>query len=191
MEFLRTFIAVPFKPGNDFLKARAELMELLGGERISWVDPERYHITIRFLGDSSPAKVNTIRSAMKERIQVPIKRSTGLGKAASFGPMKKPRVIWLGFTDSSIFDSLRKEVDSALELCGIPRGDQAFRAHLTLGRIRGLKDRKGYYRIMDSLKDRFSGEVPVDRLVFYKSELRSSWPLYTPLEELFFPDQSF
>lgn len=189
MKYLRTFIAVPIQVGNDFLEARAELMELLSGERISWVEPERYHVTIRFLGDTSQVAINTIRSGMRERLELPPGARPGLGSAGSFGPMKKPGVIWIGFIDSTFFHLLKKEVDKVLNICGIPATGQTFRAHLTLGRIRRLKDRNGYYQIMDSMKDRFSGEVPADRLVFYKSELTSLGPLYTPLEELLLPDQ--
>ena len=189
MKYLRTFIAVPINLENHFLAARAELMERLSNERISWVDPERYHITIRFLGDTPPDLLESIRISMRTSIRVPHKDMLEMGAVGSFGPMKKPRVVWLGFKDSTKFDLLREEVDKALAACGIPGTDQAFRAHLTLGRIRGLKDVKGYYRVIDSMKDRFRGEILVDRLVFYKSELSSQGPLYTPLEELLFTDQ--
>ncbi len=164
-------------------------MERLSHERISWVDPERYHITIRFLGDTPPDLLESISISMRKSINLPQKAMLQLGDAGSFGPMKKPRVVWLGFKDSSVFEMLRVEVDKALDACGIPGTEQAFRAHLTLGRIRALKDVKEYYRLMDTMKGRFSGETRIDRLVFYKSELRSQGPLYTPLEELFFRDQ--
>lgn len=189
MKNLRTFIAVPIKPGNHFLTARTELMERLSHERISWVDPGRYHVTIRFLGDTSPSLIEKVRPALRKGLELPLKARLSLGNVGSFGPMKKPRVIWLGFTDSTLFDLLREEVDKTLDLCGIPKSDQAFRAHLTLGRIRGLKNRKKYYEILDEMKSLFSGDILADRLVYYKSELKSQGPLYTPLEELSFPDQ--
>lgn len=189
MKYLRTFIAVPVKLGNHFTAARAELMEGLSQERISWVNPERYHITIRFLGDTPPDLLESIRVSMRTNIELPQKTLLQVGNAGSFGPMKKPRVIWLGFKDSTVFDMLREDVDQALAACGIPGTDQAFRAHLTLGRIRGLKDRNEYYRLMDSMKSRFSGEILINQLVLYKSELESQGPVYTPLEELLFKDQ--
>ena len=66
MKYLRTFIALPLKVNNHFLKSREEMMQKLVDERISWVDPERYHVTIRFLGDTPPEELEMLRQSMKE-----------------------------------------------------------------------------------------------------------------------------
>lgn len=191
MKYLRTFIALPLKVNNHFLKAREEMIQKLANERISWVDPGRYHVTIRFLGDTAPEELEKLRYSMRDRISVPGKTRLRLNHVGSFGPRKKPRVIWLGFEDPLFFESLRDEVDTALESYGLMPDRQVFRAHLTLGRIRALKDLKGYYEVIESMRDRFSGEILSDRLVYYKSELGSGGPVYTPLEQVFFPDQAF
>lgn len=104
--------------------------------------------------------------------------------------MKRPRVAWVGFEDSSFFEGLKEDLDAVLASCGIFPSDQTFRPHLTLGRVRGLKDLKGYYRTIDSMKGSFSGKVLADRLVYYRSELGSEGPLYTPLEEVLFSGQA-
>lgn len=189
MEIYRTFIAVPVHVGDEFLRARETLMERLAVERISWVEPDRYHVTIRFLGDTSPELIEAIGNVMQKKIEIPVAGVLDLYQTGSFGPRKKPRVVWLGFEDALLFEILKKEVDAALESCGIPPVDQAFRAHLTLGRIRSLKDLAGYYEVIDSMKDHFSMKVVADRLVFYRSELRPNGPVYTPIEEILFTDQ--
>lgn len=186
MEKIRTFIGVPLRVGEEFLKARIALISRLSGERISWVDPERYHVTLRFLGDTPPELVRTIGNALLEKVEPPLREELDLHQAGSFGPRKKPRVVWVGFKNPSLFDNLKSEVDRALESCGIPSADQPFRAHLTLGRIRSLQDRGGYYDTMDSLKNDFTGKVVADRLVFYRSVLGPAGPVYTPLEEMRF-----
>ncbi len=114
-----------------------------------------------------------------------------MGHSGSFGPRKKPRVVWVGFEDSSPFEMLREEVEAALAICGIRAADQPFRPHLTLGRVRGLRDLQRYYGVIDSMKDQFSGKIMADRLVFYRSEPGTGGPVYSPLEELLFSDQVF
>ena len=191
MKTLRTFIALPVKVGKQFLLAREEMMEELSMERISWVDPPNYHVTIRFLGSTSPELVKKIKLSMREGLEVAGKTIVNLGATGSFGSEKSPRVIWVGFEDSSLFKELYGQVEAKLKACGIKPADLPFRPHLTLGRIRGLKDISQYKQVSESLKDRFSGKVGIDRLVFYRSELGSGGPVYTPLEEVLFSDQAF
>ncbi|MCP4313697.1 MAG: RNA 2',3'-cyclic phosphodiesterase [Bacteroidetes bacterium] len=190
MEICRTFIGVPLRVGDEFLRAREALMERLAGERISWVDPERYHVTIRFIGDTLPESFEAIRSALRKRVGIPCISMLNLHRAGSFGPRKKPRVVWVGFEKALLFEILKNEVDDALDSCGIPPVDQPFRAHLTLGRVRSLKDLSAYYSAIDSMKSLFSGKVSADRLVFYRSDLGPGGPVYTPLEEIIFSNQA-
>ena len=72
-------------------------------------------------------------------------------------------------------------VDGALQECGIPLSEYPFRAHLTLGRVRSLKDLIGFYDVLAEKKDKFNELVLIDRLVFYRSELGNGGPVYTPL----------
>jgi len=174
--------------GEGVLEARQELMATLSDERISWVIPERYHITLRFIGDTRVKDIPGIGHSLMEQVNVPRKTTISLSTAESFGPRKKPRVIWVGFEQNTLFESLRENVDRGLEVVGIPREGKSFRAHLTLGRIRGLKDLASYYDVMDRMRDRFREQVVFERLVFYRSELGSGGPVYTPLYQLDFAD---
>ena len=186
MKYFRTFIGLPVKVGERVLEARRELMESLSGERISWVDPERYHITLRFLGDTKITAIDEIGKALYEKVNIPEKLHVPFAQTGSFGPRKRPRVIWIGFGNTAMFASLKFDVDSALKECGIAPVDQPFRAHLTLGRVRSLKDLKGYYDAIEAMKDRFNELVLFDKLVFYRSELGSGGPVYIPLYQMEF-----
>lgn len=168
------------------LEARHQLMTSLEGERISWVDPKRFHITLRFLGDTRLPDVDRIGQALAKgrflthATSVPV---TGLG---SFGPRKKPRVIWIGFGREEWFSRLKEGVDSILEECGFPKQEQAFTAHLTLGRIRSLGDLSRYYEIMEGMKANSYEVVWFDRLIYYRSILGTRGPEYIKLAETLF-----
>ncbi|MFO7671136.1 MAG: RNA 2',3'-cyclic phosphodiesterase [Bacteroidales bacterium] len=191
MKYLRTFIALPVKVENQFLLARKEMMESLAKERIVWVDPQRYHVTIRFLGDTTPEAVEAIRFSMRDRIIVTGTTILQLGHTGNFGSRNRPVVIWVGFKDSPFLEMLREKVEAALDICGMMPSEQPFRPHLTIGRIRRLNDLQGFYRLMNSMKEHFYGDTLADRLVFYKSEPGSGGPVYTPLEEYLFAGQTF
>ena len=188
MENYRTFIGIPVRVGDEFLRAREELMNRLGGERISWVAPHRYHVTLRFIGDTELPAVSAIKEALREQVEVPPRSHVKLGHPGIFGPRKKPRVIWIGFGDTRIFDTLKIAVDKVTENCGIQPVEQSFRAHLTLGRIRSLKDNHNLTMKIEAMKEAFSYEVLLESLVFYRSETGDGGPVYTPLEKLDFRD---
>jgi 2'-5' RNA ligase len=94
----------------------------------------------------------------------------------------------VGIKKTGLFETLKTGVDLALSECGISPVEQPFRAHLTLGRVRSLKDIQRFYTTIESMRESFSHRVLLDRLVFYRSELGSGGPVYTPLEELVFRD---
>lgn len=187
-QYYRTFIGLPVKVCEGFLEARQDLMETLAGERISWVDPERFHITLRFLGDTQISLVDDVGQALREGVEVPKKTQLKVTEPGSFGPRKRPRVIWVGFEHSKLFESLKSDVDQSLENCGIPLDDQPFRAHLTLGRVRIIKDLDGFYKAVEAMTGRFFYQVLFDKLVFYRSELGEGSPVYTPLYQMEFRD---
>jgi 2'-5' RNA ligase len=183
-QYYRTFIALPVRVGEELLELRQEMMTALEDERISWVDPKRFHVTLRFLGDTLLSDVDRISKAFKEggfrpdAISVPV---IGVG---SFGPQKKPRVIWIGFGQEEWFGRLKDGVDGLLEDLGFPKQDQLFTAHLTLGRVRALRDLPRYHKIMEGMKGKVFDEVNFDRIIYYRSILGSGGPEYVKLEEL-------
>lgn len=186
--YYRTFIGLPLQVGQPFLDAREDLLAFLGAERISWTKPAQYHVTLRFIGDTKGDAIKPIALALREGITLPKQtrlRTTGLG---SFGPRHRPRVLWVGFENSSFFDGLKQDVDSALESCGISGEAQAFRPHLTIGRVRSLRNPDSYYSTVESLHQHFKSSVLFERLVFYRSILGPKGPEYQSLEDFIFPE---
>ena len=185
-QYYRTFIGLPLRLEQSSLEARQDLLSALAGERISWVNPENYHVTLRFIGETKLTDVKEIGSALYAGVQVPGRSLLELSELGSFGPRKRPRVIWLGFVQTDFFDSLKRDVDRVLEGCGIPVKEQTFTAHLTLGRVRSLQNLPRFYNTVDEMRQRFQSSVLFDRLVFYRSIPGPRGPEYQVLEELAF-----
>ncbi len=75
-------------------------------------------------------------------------------------------MVWVGFENTEMFEDLKVGVDGALQECGIPLSEYPFRAHLTLGRVRSLKDLIGFYDVLAEKKDKFN------ELVTYPDNVR-------------------
>lgn len=182
-QYYRTFVGVPVKPGPGLLVLCNELMASLSGERISWVAPELYHVTLRFIGDTSISAVEDIRMALKNKLLLPKAVELDLKGIGSFGSRKRPRIIWLGFKEVELFTNLKRQVDQALESCGIKQDEHPYNPHLTLGRVRSLKDQDAYYKCLNRLKGTDLEPVLVDRMMYYRSILGPKGPSYHTLEE--------
>lgn len=186
MQYYRTFLALPLEVGADLLEIRKELRSALEDERISWVDPTRFHVTLRFLGDTRIEDVERISRALKEGGFRPDAKKVSMCSLGSFGPRKKPRVIWVGFDREEWFEEVKEGVDDLLEALGFPRQEPPFTPHLTLGRVRSLRDRVRYREVLQEMKPRICETVCFDRLVYYRSILGSNGPEYLPLGNISF-----
>ena len=185
-QYYRTFIGLPLQVKPIFLQARHKLIASMKEERISWTNPDQYHVTLRFIGDTDMTKVKKIGDLLHSGINIPEQISLDIAGLASFGPKKRPRVIWVGFEETDFFENLKSEVDHVLEKCGIPATEQPFRAHLTLGRVRSLKNLQDYYHIVEAMNQQFSGSVIFEKLVFFRSIMGPRGPEYHVLDEIAF-----
>jgi 2'-5' RNA ligase len=186
MQYYRTFIALPLKAGQDLLALRSEIMSTLADERISWVDPGNFHITLRFLGDTGPDDVKKISEVIKSKTLRRNARNIPVTGVESFGPARMPRVIWAAFSQDTWFREIKTDLDNCLESLGLPPQSQKFTAHLTLGRIRSLKNVSLYHAYMQEIKARACDAVAIDRIVYYRSILGPKAPEYVKLSECIF-----
>ena len=181
-EYYRTFIGLPVTVDLDFIKARDSVMARLIGERISWVKPRNYHITLRFLGDTALPVVQEILGALED-MSFPDALPAEVFGPKLFGPNKKPRVIWTGFRQDEGFRRLRKEVDRVLEELGHFHSSEQFTPHLTLGRIRSLKDPEMLRSVISDPENVFEGRAETGSVVFYRSILGTAGPEYRRMGE--------
>jgi 2'-5' RNA ligase len=102
--------------------------------RARWMRPENLHVTLKFIGQADPGKLDAIRTTLAEvrsGSEVDL-RFRGLG---SFPNDKRPRVLWVGTEASDNLGPLAAEIDACMERLGIPRETRDFAPHITLARF--------------------------------------------------------
>jgi 2'-5' RNA ligase len=106
----------------------------LSGAR--WIDPEYYHLTLRFAGDVDGVTAQDFMHALG-RIEVPPfdLRLSGLD---SFGG-KKPRTLFAGLAASEHLQVLQHATERAAREAGLPPEGRNFKPHVTLARLRGTR----------------------------------------------------
>ena len=99
-----------------------------------WIDPENYHLTLRFIGDVDGATAHDFTNALGEVAVAPFElRLNGLG---SFGG-NKPRAIFADVAPSAGLKGLRRANERAAREVGLPPESRNFKPHVTLARLRG------------------------------------------------------
>jgi 2'-5' RNA ligase len=106
----------------------------LAGAR--WIDPENYHITLRFAGDIDTVQANAFASALDDiqfdSFDICI---DGLG---SFGG-NKPRALFASVKLNAPLERLQKAHERAARLAGLPPEPRNFTPHITLARLRDTR----------------------------------------------------
>jgi 2'-5' RNA ligase len=98
-----------------------------------WIDIENYHITLRFIGDTGPAKAREIHAQL-ERIQRKSLTVTLDGLTAFGGG--KPRAIVAAVKPETPLLELQAGHERLIHRIGLPAETRKFVPHVTLARLR-------------------------------------------------------
>lgn len=179
---VRSFIAIDLPPRlQEALGALArELQEARA--TVTWVKPERIHLTLKFLGDVASERIPDIQQGLEQVAKRAASfRLTATGCGA-FPTLQQMRVIWVGLrADGTALNGLQQAVEEAMAQLGYKREQRAFKPHLTLGRVKGRHHLRLLQELLLQRQDFTAEAFDVTELVLYKSELRPEGARYTPL----------
>lgn len=130
-----------------------------------WIDPENYHVTLRFIGDIEAPVAREIAATLAQINRASFTlRITGL---ASFGGRKPRALIATAEPDAPLLE-LQAEHERLMRRLGLPAEGRKFTPHVTLARLRDTSSlavaewlsQRGYFAPLT---------VPVSRFVLYSS----------------------
>ncbi|HXJ06826.1 MAG TPA: RNA 2',3'-cyclic phosphodiesterase [Candidatus Acidoferrum sp.] len=182
---MRLFVAleIPAAVRDNLAALMRDLRSLssrLADKRPRWVLLENLHVTLKFIGEVAPAKLDGVRgvlSAVRSNEPVDL-RFRGLG----FFPSEDiPRVLWTGLGATPNLPLLAADIDSALEAQGIARERRAFTPHLTLARFEppGLHEKLRAAILQNG--EREFGSFQAREFHLVESKLKPSGAAYTTL----------
>ncbi len=150
-----------------------------------WTDPEKIHLTLKFFGNIEESRIDPIFKSIEEPIRNTLPFSLKVRGVGAFPHLKNPRVIWIGLVEEKgILTSFQKQIETQLEKVGFQPENRPFHPHLTLGRMKSSRGKEELVERMEKHREEEFGIFKVERMILFKSDLRPSGPIYTPLREL-------
>lgn len=181
---LRCFIAIEL-PAE--LKKNIDVyMERLRQTRadVKWVLSENLHLTLKFLGRTPEELLVDINKRLLSITELYNRFYIQIFSAGVFPNIKHPRVVWLGIQDSEDIIKLQRDIDESMAEFGFEREDREFSPHLTIGRVRSLKNKDVLIKELATLKDVDFGKIEVKRIAVMESKLKPSGAEYFRLNEI-------
>ncbi|MBI1793209.1 MAG: RNA 2',3'-cyclic phosphodiesterase [Chloroflexi bacterium] len=186
MNLVRAFIAleVPTPLHDAIQTATAEIRKTLGSDLVRWTPATNIHLTLKFLGDVSPANIEIIKEMLAiETAQYPCFDMSveGIG---SFPTPRRPRVLWVGLNLPASFASLQRGIETASARLGYPAEEHGFSPHLTIGRVRQNPSSADLQKIHMALEDTKIGSLGtghINAIHLFKSDLQPGGSVYTRL----------
>jgi 2'-5' RNA ligase len=160
-----------------------------------WARPESLHITLKFIGEQAPERVEAITERLRRVDGSAFEiRAGGYG---FFPTAKAPRVFWIGVRAGPQLAELAAGIDTATAELGIPREDRPYSPHLTLARAgAGRRSGSPEWRKGDAPNATFAllekrlaaigeldfGKMTAREFILYQSQLSPAGSKYTKLQ---------
>ncbi|MGI9512215.1 MAG: RNA 2',3'-cyclic phosphodiesterase [Anderseniella sp.] len=134
MPRLFTGVELPSDVGRD-------LVIMQGGiEGARWIDPDNYHLTLRFIGDISDRAADELTGELQRIVAMPA-FNISLSGMGVFGT-KKPHSLYVKVDESPDLRRLQAMHERVCQSLGMPPEQRKFTPHVTIARVRGAIPRQ-------------------------------------------------
>ncbi len=177
---IRSFISLELP-----LSLRHELSghaKLIAGQdkrqKIRWLPPENYHLTLAFSRDVESVKISALKLAMERKLEstkaVPLTIST----ITPF-PFSRPRIATALVERTAELLQLQRNLLNCVRKYGINPERRRFAPHVTLGRLKPRAGKTVDFKVRNIL---LSGIA--DSVTLFQSELTPEGAIHTALVEI-------
>lgn len=172
------------------VRVEEQLRATAGDTGIKWVQPEQFHYTLKFLGETPEEKIPAVIEAAQVVAAQHTPFALTLAGVGAFPNERRPQILWIGASEGfPVLARLAESLEGELAARGFPRENRRFNPHLTLARAKSPAGEAAIARVLAGQAaernkvDKF-GVIPIAKFVLMRSELRPAGPNYT-VEETF------
>ena len=179
---MRLFIALnlPDCERDKIYRAAGPLREQ--GYPVSWLAPEVYHLTLKFLGPVREELVPGIEGVVDRVAAATASFPLTISGFGAFPTIRRPTVLWVGVEPTPALRCLKQDLEWSLANHGFERGMSAFHPHVTLGRA-SEREGAGSFRGLDGMAAKLDhrGMARAETVDLMRSQLSRTGATYTVL----------
>lgn len=179
----RLFLALKIHPDKHFSLEFEALKHSLDHESIHWVALHNLHITLKFLGETEENSIPGILKTVTAIANNTTPFIVNLHHLGIFGSQYAPKIIWIGINPYHHLTQLMKTINQNLEIVGFKPEQQNLVPHLTLGRIKQLKDKILFHHLCNQFREITTEPKDVTEITLFESILKKEGPEYVSLHE--------
>lgn len=182
---MRTFVAIPVshEVRERVEGIRSQLLQV--DADVKWVEPENYHLTVKFIGEVNEEELDEIVKLLQRVGRESPPFVLELQGAGFFPNRRRPRVVWIGLKgelDKAFW--LGERVDAYLAELGYEM-EKNRKYHLTLGRVRSEKNVQGLVGMMARIaRETDFPFLEVNEIQLMQSRLSPQGPRYSVIETI-------
>lgn len=179
----RLFIAFKITPDTNYLSIYNHIKNARSADRITWVKPDVTHFTLHFFGETAENNIPVISECARKAASEIETFEISIANTGIFGSRYDPRVIWFGIDPNKKLTQLHSNLKSELATQGWISDRQNFVPHITVGRIKEIRDKSLFQEDINKVRNAFIMQQKVDHITLYESILRPQGPEYIALEQ--------
>ena len=168
----RVFISIelPENVKKEIQRIQEKLHEFSGKK----TEFENLHLTLKFLGEINEEKIEKVKEKL---IEVKLKKiDCSIDEIGVFNE-DFIKIVWIHLGGC---EKLQKEVDESLK--DLFKSEKRFMSHITIARVKGVKDKKKFLEELKKIKFKKINFV-VDKFSLMKGVLMPDGPEYKIIEE--------
>lgn len=199
---MRTFIAIELPaPMRDHLttvqqQLQRDLHRAGIPDCFNWVAPEKIHLTLRFLGETTAQQVSALKQGLARLLSQQNPFQLTLQTVGAFPHFRRPNVLWIGMGgELAPLQAVQQQIEALVQQVGFAPEDRRFTPHLTLARAQRQAPAVALGAAGRILLEHGQSGNPaatpftVTEVIHWQSELRPQGARYTPLGTFLFGAQ--
>lgn len=182
---MRLFIAVELtENAKEILARNVSSLKNYFTEKLNWVDNKKWHLTLKFLGETEKNQVKNITNILDNVAGNYREFSMAFSGINAFPDMNYPQVIYMPVTKgTAIAKKMNSELEAEMKKIGFKKSRNKYIPHITVARTRKSNNQKRIGRELEYFLDKKdnrlqTAKMSVNELTLIKSTLKSSGAVY-------------